>query len=148
MKPPRAGWTGSSAAVSSPVPTRFVSQNIWLSAFYSYERNDLPDLVDAGIPFRIASGLFSSSTFGSPGVGHGRDGYVAVWFNPLPSLYTSVGWDYRQASYNDGRDGRNNRFNLSVFYNFCTAQADRQPKLPWVCRTGGQTRDAGIPGQR
>ena len=125
----------------------FVSQNIWLSAFYSYERNNLPDLVNAGIPFRIASGTFSSSTFDSPGIGHGRDGYVAVWFNPLPSLYTGVGWDYRQASYNDGHNGRNNRFNLSVFYNFCTAQADRPTKLPWVCRTGGQTRDEGNPGQ-
>jgi hypothetical protein len=125
----------------------FVSQNIWLSAFYSYERNNLPDLVNAGIPFRIASGAFSGSTFGSPGVGHGRDGYVAVWFNPLPSLYTGVGWDYRQASYNDGDTGRNNRFNLSVFYNFCTAQVDRRAKLPWLCRTGGQTRDEGNPGQ-
>jgi len=125
----------------------FVSQNIWLSAFYSYERNNLPDLVNAGIPFRIASGAFSSSTFGSPGVGNGRDGYVAVWFNPLPSLYTGVGWDYRQASYNDGDIGRNNRFNLSVFYNFCTAQADRAAKLPWACRTGGQTRDEGNPRQ-
>jgi hypothetical protein len=123
----------------------FVSQNIWLSAFYSYEKNNLPDLVDAGIPFRIASGAFRSSTFDSPGVGHGRDGYAAIWFNPLPSLYTSVGWDYRQASYNDGPTGRNNRFNLSVFYNFCSAQADRLPQLPWVCRTGGQTRDVGNP---
>jgi hypothetical protein len=125
----------------------FVSQNIWLSAFYSYESNDLSDLVDAGTPFRIASGVFSSSTFGSPGVGDARDGYVAVWFNPLPSLYTSVGWDYREASYNDGRNGRNNRFNLSVFYNFCSAPTDRVTKLPWVCRAGGQSRDAGNPGQ-
>jgi len=125
----------------------FVSQNTWLSAFYSYERNNLPDLVNAGIPFRIASGAFSSSTFGTPGVGHGSDAYVAVWFNPLPSLYTGVGWDYRQASYNNGDTGRNNRFNLSVFYNFCTAQADRSAKLPWACRTGGQTRDEGNPGQ-
>jgi hypothetical protein len=125
----------------------FVSQNVWLSAFYSYEKNNLPDLVNAGIPFRIASGVFRSSTFDSPGVGHGRDGYAAIWFNPLSSLYASVGWDYRQASYNDGDNGRNNRFNLSVFYNFCSAQADRLPQLPWVCRTGGQTRDVGNPGQ-
>jgi hypothetical protein len=126
----------------------FVSQRIWLSAFYSYEENDLSDLVDAGTPFRIASGIFSGSTFGSPGVGDAWDGYVAAWFNPLPSLYTSVGWDYREASYNDGLNGRNNRFNLSVFYNFCSARgADRKPKLPWVCSTGGRNRDVGTAGQ-
>ena len=31
----------------------FVSQNIWIAAFYSYEKNNLPDLVNARIPFRI-----------------------------------------------------------------------------------------------
>ncbi len=125
----------------------FVSQNIWLTAFYSYEKNDLPHLVNAGIPFRITSGTFSGPAFGSPGLGQGRNVNVAVWFNPLTSLYTGVGWDYRQASYNDGHNGRNNRISLSFFYNFCSAQADRLPVMPWVCRTGGQTRDPGNPGK-
>jgi len=125
----------------------FVSQNVWLSAFYSYEQNDTPDLVDAGIPFRITSGLFSGPDFGRPGVGHARDVNVALWFNALPSLYTGVGWDYRRASYNDGQSGRNNRINLSVFYSFCSASTDRHPKLPWACRTGGQTRGEGNPAK-
>ena len=64
---------------------------------------------------------------------------MTVWFNPLPSLYAGAGWDYRQASYNDGHNGQNNRFSLSVFYNFCSARGERL-QLPWVCRTGGQTR--------
>ena len=125
----------------------FVSQNIWIAAFYSYEKNNLPDLVNARIPFRILSGLFSGPVFGSPGLGQGRDVNVTVWFNPLPSLYTGPSWDYRQASYNDGHNGRNHRISLSVFYNFCSARVARPQPLPWVCRTGGQTRDPGNPGK-
>jgi hypothetical protein len=125
----------------------FVSQNVWIAAFYSYEKNDLPDLVNARIPFRILSGVFSAPVFGSPGLGQGRDVNVAVWFNPLPSLYTGLAWDYRQASYNDGHNGRNNRISLSFFYNFCSARADRRSELPWVCRTGAQTRDPGNPAK-
>jgi hypothetical protein len=125
----------------------FVSQNIWLTAFYSYEKNNLPHLVNAGIPFRILSGTFNGPVFGRPGLGQGRDVNVAVWVNPLPSLYTGVNWDYRQASYNDDQNGKNNRISLSFFYTFCSAHTDRLPAVPWVCRTGGQTRDPGTPGK-
>lgn len=125
----------------------FVSQNIWLGAFYSYEQNSLHDLVEDSIPFRITSGLFSGPFFGFPGVWQERDVNVTLWFNPLTSLYAGVGWDYRQASYNDGHDGRNNRISLSFFYNFCSAQAVRLTQLPWVCRTGGQSRNPGNPGK-
>jgi len=123
----------------------FVSQNVWLGAFYSYEKNDLSDLVNAGIPFRITSGLFSGPTFGKPGLGQGRDINVTLWFNLLTSLYTGATWDYRQANYNDGNNGTNNRISLSLFYNFCSGAAGHPPPLPWVCRIGSQARDAGNP---
>jgi hypothetical protein len=125
----------------------FVSQNIWLGAFYSYEQNDLEDLVDDDIPFRITSGAFSGPDFGRPGLGQGRNVNATVWFNPLTSLYAGVTWDHRRAEYNDGNDGRNNRFSLSFFYNFCSASEGRLPRVPWVCRTGGRSRDVGNPGE-
>jgi hypothetical protein len=124
----------------------FVTQNVWIGAFYSYEKNNLPHLVNEGIRYRILSGLFSGPIFGSPGLGQGRDVNVTAWFNPLPSLYTGLTWDYRQASYNDGHNGKNNRISLSVFYNFCSARPSPARQVPWVCRTGGQSRDTGPTG--
>jgi hypothetical protein len=96
----------------------FVTDRLWLNAIYGYEENDLDDLVNAGTPFRIASGLFSGATFGTPGVGDARNVNVTLWYSPLQNLYTGLGWDYRKASYNDGVDGTNNRVSLSLFYNF------------------------------
>jgi hypothetical protein len=96
----------------------FFSDRVWINAIYSYEENDLDDLVRAGTPFRIASGLFSDAVFAAPGVGDAENVNLTLWFNPLNALYTGIGWDYRKASYNDGVDGDNNRINLSLFYNF------------------------------
>jgi len=42
------------------------------------------------------------------------------WYKPFTSqsLYTGAGWDYRDADYNDGTSGDNNRITLAMFYNF------------------------------
>lgn len=96
----------------------FLTQNIWIDAIYSYEKNNLSNLAKEGIPFRIVSGLFEGLDFGRPGVSHAKDCYFAIWYNPLKNLYTGLVWDYREAKYNTGQNGTNNRLNFSLFYNF------------------------------
>jgi len=87
-------------------------------AGYSVDDNDLNKLADAGIPFRIASGLFSANTFGSPGIGKARDVDVALWYNPIAPAFFGLVCDSRKANYNNGINGNNIRLNLSMFYNF------------------------------
>lgn len=96
----------------------FFTQKLNVTAEYSIDNNNLNDLTDGGIPFRIASGLFSATTFGSPGVNKARDANLALWYNPLGAAFFGLVWDYRKANYNNGIEGTNNRFNLSMFYNF------------------------------
>jgi len=45
---------------------------------------------------------------------------LMFWYKPFAtqSLYTGAGWDYRDADYNDGTSGDNNRLTLALFYNF------------------------------
>jgi len=96
----------------------FFTNNLNITAGYSIDANDLNRLTDAGVPFRIASGLFSANTFGSPGVNKARDIDVALWYHPLAPAFFGVVWDSRKANYNSGVNGSNNRLNLSMFYNF------------------------------
>ena len=85
---------------------------------YSTEFDDLSDLTSAGTPYRIASGLFSDSTFGAPGVSRARDINATLWFHPLKQAYAGLGYDYRVADYNDGTNGNNSRVSGTLFYNF------------------------------
>ena len=96
----------------------FFTRTLNITAGYSIDANDLNKLTDAGVPFRIASGLFSTNTFGSPGVNKARDIDVALWYNPLAPAFFGLVWDSRKANYNNGGEGSNNRLNLSMFYNF------------------------------
>ena len=85
---------------------------------YSTEFNDLSDLTSAGTPYRIASGPFSDSAFGAPGVSRARDINATLWFHPLKQVYAGLGYDYRVADYNDGTNGNNSRVSGTLFYNF------------------------------
>jgi hypothetical protein len=96
----------------------FFTRNLNLNAIYSIDKNDLDDLTRAGIPFRIASGIFSSTTFGAPGINKARDIDVGLWYNPFDHAFFGFVWDARKAIYNSGADGTNNRLNFSMFYNF------------------------------
>ncbi len=92
----------------------FVTDRVWLNAIYSFDENDTDDFDN----FRIAGGLFKGSTFGRPGVNEARTVNVTLWYQVFDPLYIGVGWDYREADYNDGQTGDNNRVNVSLFYNF------------------------------
>jgi hypothetical protein len=96
----------------------FFTQKLNITAEYSLDNNNLNDLTDARVPFRIASGLFSDTTFGSPGINKARDIDVALWYNPLAPAFFGLVWDSRKAKYNNGVTGSSNRINLSMFYNF------------------------------
>jgi hypothetical protein len=96
----------------------FLTHHWNITAEYSMDSNNLNTLTDAGIPFRIASGLFSNTTFGSPGISKARNIDIALWYNPIAPAFFGLVWDSRKAHYNSGVDGSNNRINLSMFYNF------------------------------
>ncbi len=96
----------------------FLTDRIWVTALYGQDDNDLDELVDAGTPFRIVSGLFAGTDFGAPGVDNAQSVNVTVWFQPINPLYIGIGWDYRKVEFNDGGDGDNNRLNISTFFNF------------------------------
>ena len=91
-----------------------------VNAIFAFDENNLDDLTSSGQTFRIASGLFASDTFGAPGVAEGQNINIMFWYKPFitQSLYTGAGWDYRDADYNDGTSGDNNRVTLAMFYNF------------------------------
>jgi len=91
-----------------------------VNVVFGYEENNLDDLTGSAQAFRIASGLFAGDTFGAPGVAEAQSANVMFWYKPFTSqsLYTGAGWDYRDADYNDGTSGDNNRLTLALFYNF------------------------------
>jgi hypothetical protein len=96
----------------------FLRRNLNVTVSYSLDHNNLNRLVDAGTPFRIASGLFSGDTFGAPGVNKARAINAALWYNPFGPAYFALVWDSRKAQYNTGVSGTNTRVNFSMFYNF------------------------------
>lgn len=96
----------------------FLTEDLNVTAVTSYERNDLGDLVDSGQSFRLVSGLFSSATFGAPGVRDAASTNIMFWYQPRRDLYTGIGWDHRDVSYNSGADGSNDRLTAALFYNF------------------------------
>jgi len=96
----------------------FFTPTLNLIASYSVDKNNTHDLVRAGTPFRIASGAFEGPTFGAPGVNRAQDVNMALWYHPGAHAFFGFVWDYRKATYNTGPAGTNNRFNLSMFYNF------------------------------
>ena len=96
----------------------FFTEKTNLTLIYSYEKNDLNDLTNAGTPFRIASGLFTDSVFGAPGVAKARTANATLWFHPLKQVYAGLGYDYRYVDYNDGANGNNSRVSGTLFYNF------------------------------
>lgn len=96
----------------------FFTPKVNLTVSYSSDKNNTDDLARAGIPFRIASGVFSATTFGAPGVSRAQDVDTGLWYHPGAHAFFGLVWDYRKAVYNTGQNGTNNRFNLSMFYNF------------------------------
>ena len=96
----------------------FLTRNLNMSTLYSLDNNNLDDLTRAGIKFRIASGIFSDTAFGAPGVNKARTVDVSLWYNPFDRAFFGVVWDSRKATYNSGVNGTNNRINFSMFYNF------------------------------
>jgi hypothetical protein len=96
----------------------FFTSKLNLTVSYSVDKNNTDDLARAGVPFRIASGIFSGTTFGAPGVSRAQDFDMALWYHPGAHAFFGFVWDSRKASYNSGQNGSNNRFNLSMFYNF------------------------------
>ncbi len=98
----------------------FFTERLNVNAIYGFEENNLDDLTSSGQAFRIASGLFAGNTFGAPGVAQAQSANIMFWYKPFTSqsLYTGAGWDYRDADYNDGTTGDNNRLTLALFYNF------------------------------
>lgn len=111
------GIEGTGAFVSAKY---FFTERLNVNAIYGFEENNLDDLTGTGQTFRIASGLFSGNTFGTPGVAKAQNFNLMLWYQPFmtQSLYTGVGWDYRDADYNSGTPGDNNRLTLAMFYNF------------------------------
>jgi len=98
----------------------YFTEGLNVNAIYGFSENNLDDLTSSGQAFRIASGLFASDTFGAPGVAEAQSANIMFWYKPFTSqsLYTGAGWDYRDADYNDGTSGDNNRLTLALFYNF------------------------------
>jgi hypothetical protein len=98
----------------------YFTEALNINAIFGFEENNLDDLTGSGQAFRIASGLFAGNTFGAPGVAEAENVNIMFWYKPFTSqsLYTGAGWDYRDATYNDGTSGDNNRFTLAMFYNF------------------------------
>lgn len=96
----------------------FFTEQLSLTTQYSYEKNDLNDLVKAGTSFRIASGIFTGNAFGAPGVRHAQTVNATLWFKPFRQVSAGLGYDYRDVDYNNGQTGRNNRVSGTLFYNF------------------------------
>jgi hypothetical protein len=96
----------------------FLRHNLYVTAQYSFDNNNLNQLTDAGTPFRIASGIFSDNSFGAPGINKAHCINTALWYNPFGAAFFGLVWDSRKAVYNAGENGTNNRINFSMFYNF------------------------------